>query len=255
MAEEFGPEGYVDFGAREVPVPEKQRLVDHVFDRVASRYDLMNDLMSGGLHRVWKAMVVDSLRPARGRAFTLLDIAGGTGDVAFRFLDRTEAPARAILLDINAAMLQVGQARAMRRDDAHRLALVQASAEALPLASRSLDACTIAFGIRNVTHRAAALSEIFRVLKPGGRFLCLEFSRVDVPMLDRLYDLYSFNAIPAMGRLVAGDADSYRYLVESIRRFPPPERFAGMMREAGFSRVGFTPLAGGVAAIHSGWRI
>jgi len=242
------------FGFRTVPLADKQGMVDSVFHSVANRYDLMNDLMSGGLHRAWKAALVTAVNPPRANRFSLLDLAGGTGDVAFRVLAAGGAATRATVVDINPDMLEVGRERAAARSLAG-VAFVEGNAEALPFPDRSFDAVTVAFGIRNVPRIEVALAETRRVLAIGGHFLCLEFSTVDVPGLDALYDFYSFNIIPALGRFVAGDAEAYRYLVESIRRFPPPERFAGMMREAGFARVSFRPLTGGIVALHSGWRL
>jgi demethylmenaquinone methyltransferase / 2-methoxy-6-polyprenyl-1,4-benzoquinol methylase len=255
-AQEDSPEDAetTHFGFRDVPLEAKQTLVDDVFHSVANRYDLMNDLMSGGLHRAWKNALVAAVSPPKNRRFSLLDLAGGTGDVAFRVLAAGGAATQATVVDINADMLAVGRQRAAARSlDA--VSFVEGNAESLPFPDRSFDAVTIAFGIRNVPRIAAALSEARRVLAIGGRFLCLEFSTVDVPGLDALYDLYSFNVIPALGRFVTGDAEAYRYLVESIRRFPRPESFAGMMRTAGLARVSFRPLTGGVVALHSGWRL
>ncbi len=254
------PEAFPDdaatthFGFRDVPLRAKQAMVDDVFHSVANRYDLMNDLMSGGLHRAWKSALVSAVNPPKSRAFSLLDLAGGTGDVAFRVLAAGGAATRAIVVDINPDMLDVGRARAAARGLA-AAGFVEGNAEALPFADRSFDAVTIAFGIRNVPRIEAALREAHRVLAIGGRFLCLEFSTVDLPGLDALYDFYSFNVIPALGRLVAGDAEAYRYLVESIRQFPRPESFAGMMQAAGLARVSFRPLTGGIVALHSGWRL
>jgi demethylmenaquinone methyltransferase / 2-methoxy-6-polyprenyl-1,4-benzoquinol methylase len=242
------------FGFRDVPTGDKQRLVDGVFAQVADRYDLMNDVMSGGLHRAWKSAMVSWLAPPRQGRWSVVDVAGGTGDIAFRILRRTEL-AEVTVADINPDMLAVGRKRADARRFGKRIEFVEANAEALPFAGGRFDAFTIAFGIRNVPRIELALAEAFRVLKPGGRFLCLEFSTVDVAGLDRLYDLFSFNVIPAMGRLVAGDAEPYRYLVESIRRFPNQARFAGMIRDAGFGRVEIRNLSGGIAAMHSGWKI
>jgi demethylmenaquinone methyltransferase / 2-methoxy-6-polyprenyl-1,4-benzoquinol methylase len=243
------------FGSRQVPLHEKQDLVDDVFHSVARRYDLMNDLMSLGLHRAWKDALVTAVNPPRNRPFSLLDVAGGTGDVALRVIAAGGPETRATVSDINAEMLDVGRTRvaAQSRDDA--ITFAEANAETLPFADRSFDAATIAFGIRNVPRIERALAEAFRVLKIGGRFFCLEFSAVDVPGFDRLYDLYSFNVIPRLGRMVTGDADSYRYLVESIRRFPKPEAFAAMMRNAGFARVSIQPMTGGIVTLHSGWRL
>ena len=247
-------EKQADFGFRQVPLSDKQALVDDVFHSVARRYDLMNDLMSGGLHRAWKAALVTAVNPPKGGTpFALLDLAGGTGDVAFRVADAGGPGTRVTVADINADMLQVGRERAAK--SGHGVEFIEANAESLPFPDRSFDAVTIAFGIRNVPRIDVALGEIYRVLKIGGRFLCLEFSSVDVPGLDRLYDLYSFNVIPAVGRAVTGDAEAYRYLVESIRRFPRPERFVQMMRDAGFHRASFTRLTGGIVALHSGWRL
>jgi demethylmenaquinone methyltransferase/2-methoxy-6-polyprenyl-1,4-benzoquinol methylase len=242
------------FGFRHVPLAAKQTLVDDVFRSVASRYDLMNDLMSGGLHRAWKNALVAAVNPPKARPFRLLDLAGGTGDVAFRVLAAGGAATHATVVDINADMLAGGRERAAARG-LTAVTFVEGNAEALPFPDRAFDAVTIAFGIRNVPRIEMALAEAYRVLAIGGRFLCLEFSAVDVPGLDALYDFYSFNVIPALGRVVTGDAEAYRYLVESIRRFPRPESFAGMMRAAGFGRVSFRPLTGGVVAMHSGWRL
>ena len=243
-----------DFGYRQVPLGDKQGLVDGVFRSVARRYDLMNDLMSGGLHRAWKDALVTAVNPPRGRTpFALLDLAGGTGDVALRIAAVGGPGTKVTVADINADMLAVGRERAQA---AHRdVSFIEANAEALPLPDRTYDAVTIAFGIRNVPRIDAALAEAYRVLKIGGRFLCLEFSSVDIPALDALYNVYSFNVIPALGGVVTGDPEAYKYLVESIRRFPRPERFAEMMRVAGFRRVSFTRLSGGVVALHSGWRL
>jgi demethylmenaquinone methyltransferase/2-methoxy-6-polyprenyl-1,4-benzoquinol methylase len=245
-----------DFGFRRVPLAAKQRLVDDVFDTVARRYDLMNDLMSGGLHRAWKDVLVTAVDPPKGpRAFRLVDIAGGTGDVACRVVAAGGSGTRATVIDHNGEMLSVGRERARQRDLEDSVWFVEGNAESLALADRVADACTIAFGIRNVPQIDRALAEAFRVLKPGGRLLCLEFSTVDIPGLDALYDLYSFNVIPTIGRLVVGDAEPYRYLVESIRKFPKPEAFAAMLREAGFRRVSYRMMSGGVVALHSGWRL
>jgi demethylmenaquinone methyltransferase/2-methoxy-6-polyprenyl-1,4-benzoquinol methylase len=253
------------FGYRDVPLGDKQGLVDDVFHSVAGRYDLMNDLMSAGLHRAWKNALVRELNPPRARPsadrhgdlatrpFRLLDLAGGTGDVALRVL-AAGLGTQATVVDINADMLTVGRERAAARGVA-RVAFVEGNAEALPFPDCAFEAVTIAFGIRNVPRIAQALAEARRVLALGGRFLCLEFSTVDVPGLDALYDLYSFNVIPALGRLVTGDAEAYRYLVESIRRFPRPDDFADMMRAAGFARVSYRRLSGGIVALHSGWRL
>jgi demethylmenaquinone methyltransferase / 2-methoxy-6-polyprenyl-1,4-benzoquinol methylase len=243
------------FGYRRVALDDKQGLVDEVFHKVAGRYDLMNDLMSFGLHRMWKDLLVAKLRPSRHRPFAHLDVAGGTGDVAFRVAAAGGPLTAVTVLDVNADMLEVGRARAASRKEGKKLSFVEGNAEALPLPDAGFDAYTIAFGIRNVPRIDKALREAHRVLKRGGRILVLEFSRVDLPVLDRLYDAYSFTAIPAIGKVVTGDGEPYRYLVESIRRFPTPERFADMIEEAGFARVDYTRLSGGVVAIHSGWKL
>ena len=244
------------FGGRQVPLGEKQALVDDVFHGVARRYDLMNDLMSFGLHRTWKNALVAALGTSKHAPFAVLDIAGGTGDIAFRIVAGGGPQTRATVCDINADMLGVGRARAAKLGgDRPAVDFTRGNAEALPFADRSFDAVTIAFGIRNVPRIERALAEAYRVLKIGGRFLCLEFSTVDVPALDTLYDFYSFNVIPALGRVVVGDAESYRYLVESIRRFPKPQVFAAMLRAAGFARVFFRAMSGGIVVLHSGWRL
>jgi demethylmenaquinone methyltransferase / 2-methoxy-6-polyprenyl-1,4-benzoquinol methylase len=243
------------FGQRAVRLDEKQSLVDEVFHKVADRYDLMNDLMSFGLHRVWKDILAARVRPSTSRSFAHLDVAGGTGDVAFRIAKAGGPLTSVTVADINGDMLRVGAERARKRRLGDRVRFVEANAEALPFAAGRFHAYTIAFGVRNVPRVEEALAEAYRVLKRGGRFLCLEFSRVDVPVLDRIYDAYSFSAIPAMGKVVAGDGAPYRYLVESIRKFPPPEIFAEMIAAAGFARVDSTPLSGGVVAIHSGWKL
>src|ERR1700730_1401366 len=244
------------FGFRDVPLGDKQTLVNDVFHSVARRYDLMNDLMSGGLHRVWKDLMINALNPPRSDApFALLDVAGGTGDIAFRAAKAAGSGFQATVCDINADMLEVGRQRAIARHLDDRVAFVEGNAEALAFPDRHFDAYTIAFGIRNVPRIDLALGEAFRVLRPGSRFLCLEFSTVDVPGLDRLYDLFSFKVIPPLGRAVTGDAQSYQYLVESIRKFPRPNAFAELIRAAGFSRVSWQSLSGGIVALHSGWRL
>jgi demethylmenaquinone methyltransferase / 2-methoxy-6-polyprenyl-1,4-benzoquinol methylase len=244
------------FGFRQVPIEEKQALVDDVFERVARRYDLMNDLMSGGLHRAWKEVLVTAVNPPKGdRPFALLDVAGGTGDIAFRVIGAGGSGTRATVCDINAEMLQVGRERAMKSGLDTQASFVEGNAEALPFPDKRFDAYTIAFGIRNVPRITAALAEAYRVLKPGSRFLCLEFSTVDVPGLDALYDFYSFNVIPALGHAVANDGEAYRYLVESIRQFPKPRAFAEMIEAAGFKRGSHRLLTGGIVALHSGWRL
>lgn len=246
-----------DFGFERVSLDEKQGRVDSVFHSVARRYDVMNDLMSAGLHRAWKAQLVSMLRPPQGRPFAHLDVAGGTGDVAFRVLAAGGPKTRVTVLDINESMLRVGAERAREKVEGagDRIAFVTGNAETLPLPDAAFDAYTIAFGIRNVPRIEAALAEARRVLKPGGRFLCLEFSAVDIPLLDRIYDAYSFHVIPRIGARVAGDAESYRYLVESIRKFPSRGAFSGMIERASFRHVTDRPLSGGIVAIHSGWKV
>ncbi len=243
------------FGFREVEDGEKQDRVDEVFHKVAGRYDLMNDLMSAGLHRVWKDALVSWLNPPRRAGWTVLDVAGGTGDIAFRIVEASGGNAFATVLDINGSMLDVGRERAIKRRLDESTEFVEANAEDLPFADESFDAYTIAFGIRNVPHIDVALSEAYRVLKPGGRFLCLEFSEVDMPLLDRAYEAWSFQAIPRIGQIVAGDGESYSYLVESIRKFPNQADFAAMITRAGFDRVTFRNFSGGIAALHSGWKL
>jgi len=242
-----------DFGFRDVGEDEKTRLVRDVFDHVAGRYDLMNDLMSGGIHRRWKAELIDRLKPRPGEI--LLDLAGGTGDIARRFLGRAGKDGRVIVCDINVSMVAEGRDRALDEGILGGITWLVGDAEELPLADASLDCCTISFGLRNVTRKQKALEEARRVLKTGGRFFCLEFSHVEAPALRRLYDLYSFAVLPRLGAVVARDRDAYRYLVESIRRFPPQAELAAMMSGAGFEQVGWRNLSGGIAAIHSGWRL
>lgn len=243
------------FGFREVPEEEKEGLVREVFSSVARNYDVMNDLMSGGIHRLWKDAIVEWLNPQPGQAF--LDVAGGTGDIAFRIagLARARGGEAAITVcDINAAMLNEGVRRAEEMGEG-AIAWVCSDAEKLPIPDQSVDAYTIAFGIRNVTHIDQALREARRVLKPGGRFLCLEFSRVEAPGLDAIYEHYSFSVLPKLGEWVAKDGEAYRYLAESIRRFPAQKPFAQMIEKAGLSRVKVRNLTGGIAAMHSAWRI
>jgi demethylmenaquinone methyltransferase / 2-methoxy-6-polyprenyl-1,4-benzoquinol methylase len=245
------------FGYRDVEPGEKPRLVRGVFDRVASRYDLMNDLMSGGVHRVWKDMAAARLNPQPGER--IVDCAGGTGDIAKRLAAlarrakarRGGADAEILVVDYNAEMIGVGRQRVTEPE----IAWAVGDAQRLPLPDASADAYVIAFGIRNVTDIPTALREARRVLKPGGRFLCLEFSRPPVKALRDAYDAYSFNVIPQVGEWVAKDRDSYQYLVESIRRFPDQARFAALMEDAGLSRASWTNFTGGVAALHHGWAI
>lgn len=243
------------FGFSSVPLDEKQERVDAVFHKVAARYDLMNDLMSAGFHRIWKDVFAAKVRPSRRARFRHLDVAGGTGDIAFRVAKAGSRRTEITVLDINADMLEVGRARAQKLRCEAKLDFVEANAEDLPFEDNSFDAYTIAFGIRNVPRIDKALAEARRVLKRGGKFLCLEFSNVDVPFLDRIYEAYSFHAIPRIGRLIAGDSEPYRYLVESIARFPDAESFCARIGAAGFDRPDFTRLSGGIVAIHSGWKL
>jgi demethylmenaquinone methyltransferase / 2-methoxy-6-polyprenyl-1,4-benzoquinol methylase len=250
------PDADTHFGFETVRLADKQAKVDDVFHKVAGRYDLMNDLMSAGLHRAWKDVLVGMVRPSRTAPFRHLDVAGGTGDVAFRVLDAGGPRTQVTVLDINGGMLGVGRERADKRYGGDpRIDFVEANAEELPFEDAQFDAYTIAFGIRNVPRIDVALKEAHRVLKRGGRFLCLEFSHVDLPGLDRIYEAYSFNLIPRMGQMVTGDAQPYQYLVESIRRFPKPAAFEAMIADAGFRRASHTALTGGVVAIHSGWKL
>lgn len=244
------------FGFTKVAEGQKQALVDDVFHKVAERYDLMNDMMSGGFHRVWKDAMVSFLAPPKSAVsgWRLLDVAGGTGDIATRVVERSGKAVKATVCDINESMLQVGRDRAEKAGLSDLIAFSQGNAEELPFADKSFDAYTIAFGIRNVPDIPKALREARRVLKRGGRFLCLEFSDVDIPVLDKVYDAFSFNAIPKMGQWVTGDGEPYQYLVESIRKFPNQERFADMIREAGFERVGYRNYSGGIATLHHGWK-
>lgn len=240
------------FGFQTVPEEEKAGRVHGVFTNVASKYDVMNDAMSMGIHRVWKDAMLDWLAPRSGQK--LLDVAGGTGDIAFRFLAR--APdAQATVCDMTEGMLIAGRQRAEAENRADRLDWVVGDAMALPFESGTFDTYTISFGIRNVTRIPDALSEAFRVLRPGGRLMVLEFSQLPNPMMQKAYDLYSFNVIPRLGQAIAGDRDSYQYLVESIRQFPDQDRFAAMIADAGFANVKYRNLSMGIAALHSGWKI
>ena len=244
------------FGYRDVAEEEKSSLVQGVFSSVATKYDVMNDVMSGGVHRLWKSAMIDWLAPRPG--WRSLDVAGGTGDIAFRILDRTQkrgGDAHVTVLDLTEDMLRAGMERAESRAMAANLDWINGDAMALPFEDDSFDSYTIAFGIRNVTRIEEALAEAYRVLRPGGRFLCLEFSQVTIPGIDKMYDAYSFNVIPRMGKMIANDRDSYQYLVESIRRFPDQDRFASMIRDAGFGQVKYRNMTAGVAALHSGWKL
>lgn len=240
------------FGFETIPEGEKAERVQGVFSSVASKYDIMNDVMSGGVHRVWKDAMMDWLNPREGQR--LLDVAGGTGDIAFRFLKRA-CVANAVVLDLTEDMLIEGRKRAEAEDRADQLDWMVGDAMALPFEDNSFDVYTISFGIRNVTRVQDALNEAYRVLRPGGRLMVLEFSQLPNPAMQWAYDRYSFNVIPKMGQVIAGDSDSYQYLVESIRKFPDQEKFASMIRLAGFSQVKYRNLTFGVAALHSGWKL
>jgi demethylmenaquinone methyltransferase/2-methoxy-6-polyprenyl-1,4-benzoquinol methylase len=245
------PAPSVDFGFRTVDRAEKAGLVRAVFDSVAPRYDLMNDLMSLGVHRLWKRILLTALDPRPARS--LLDLAGGTGDISLGW--RRLGGGKALLSDINPAMLEVARDRALNQGVVGGVDFLVADAERLPLPDGAFDRVSIAFGLRNCTDKDAVLHEARRVLKPGGRFFCLEFSRVQVAALLPVYDAWSFRVLPRLGQVVAKDAESYQYLAESIRTFPDQERLAGMMRTAGFARVDVRNLSAGIAAIHSGWRL
>ncbi|MFY0692722.1 MAG: bifunctional demethylmenaquinone methyltransferase/2-methoxy-6-polyprenyl-1,4-benzoquinol methylase UbiE [Paracoccaceae bacterium] len=240
------------FGYRDIPETEKAGMVHGVFTNVASKYDIMNDVMSAGIHRVWKDAMMDWLAPRPGQR--LLDVAGGTGDIAFRFLKRA-GDADAVVLDMTESMLIEGRKRAEAEAMADRLDWIVGDAMALPFEDNSFDVYTISFGIRNVTRIPDALREAYRVLRPGGRLMVLEFSQLPNPMMQKAYDLYSFNVIPRMGKVIANDSESYQYLVESIRKFPDQDTFAAMIREAGFENVSYRNMTFGIAALHAGWKI
>ena len=241
------------FGFETVPEDEKAGKVHGVFSSVASKYDVMNDVMSLRIHRIWKEAMIDWMAPRPG--MKLLDVAGGTGDISFRTLDRLKGDGLATVCDMTEGMLVAGRQRAEAESMSHALDWVCGDAMALPFEDKSFDTYTISFGIRNVTRIADALKEAYRVLKPGGRFMCLEFSRVDPPLLEKAYDLYSFNVIPKMGKLIANDSESYQYLVESIRKFPDQDTFLQMIKDAGFENAKYRNLSMGIAALHSGWKI
>ena len=243
---------HTHFGYQNVPEENKSGLVKEVFNNVSSKYDVMNDLMSVGIHRVWKNTLINWLAPKENQ--NLLDVAGGTGDIATRFLNQTKS-GNATILDMTESMLQEGTKRITNSTLSSRMRWVVGDAMVLPFKKNTFDIYTISFGIRNVTNIDKALSEAFRVLKPGGRIMILEFSKLPNPMMQRAYDLYSFNVIPKIGEIVTGDKDSYQYLVESIRKFPDQVSFANMMTSVGFENVKFRNLTFGVAALHSGWKI
>jgi demethylmenaquinone methyltransferase/2-methoxy-6-polyprenyl-1,4-benzoquinol methylase len=244
------------FGFRTVAEDDRQGLVNEVFAKVAASYDQMNDLMSGGLHRLWKDDFIALLNPPKSdRAFKVLDVAGGTGDIAFRIAGAGGSGTHVTVADISENMVREGARRASGEAAGAKCSFTVGTAEDLAFADNSFDAYTISFGIRNVTHIDVALAEAYRVLKPGGRFLCLEFSHVDVPGMEQVYEAYSMTVIPAVGKIVTGDGDPYRYLVESIRKFPAPQAFENMIRDAGFVRTSHRMLTGGIVAIHSGWKV
>ncbi|MGY8992534.1 MAG: class I SAM-dependent methyltransferase [Rhodospirillales bacterium] len=252
--EQNGPEHRgptVDFGFRDVPESEKTSLVRNVFAKVAPHYDLMNDLMSAGVHRVWKTILLDTLNPRP--AMRLADIGGGTGDIALNFLSR--GGGEATVIDINQNMLDAGRDRAINAGQLTGITWTCGDAESLPLDDGSVDVLSAAFSLRNVTRRDRALREAWRVLRPGGRFLCLEFGHVTIPWLAQAYDAYSFKVLPALGGLIAGDAEAYRYLAESIRRFPDQDAFTAMIADVGFERTRYRNLSGGIAVIFSAWRL
>jgi demethylmenaquinone methyltransferase / 2-methoxy-6-polyprenyl-1,4-benzoquinol methylase len=244
------------FGFRDVEKGQKQALVNEVFAKSAARYDQMNDLMSGGLHRLWKDDFLTQLNPPRNdRVFKVLDVAGGTGDIAFRIAEGGGVGTHVTIADISPDMVGEGKRRAEAGTLAAKVDFTVGNAESLAFPDQSFDAYTIAFGIRNVPNIPMALKEAYRVLKSGGRFMCLEFSHLDLDFAQKIYDAYSFTVIPAVGKIVTGDGQPYRYLVESIRTFPKQQDFADMIEQAGFSRVTWRNLTGGTVAIHSGWRI
>lgn len=242
----------VPFGFQDVPVDNKETLVKKVFSSVAPSYDIMNDLMSGGIHRLWKNFMVGQICPRHN--LDILDVAGGTGDISFRMHDHFP-DAQLTLCDINPEMLEVGKQRAAKKGIKHRINWVCGDACRLPFEDRSQDVYTIAFGLRNVTDTQGAINDAYRVLKPGGQYLCLEFSTISLPYLRDLYEEYSFKIIPKIGNWVTGDEDAYKYLVESIARFPSQEKLETMMKSAGFEQVSYINLAGGIAALHIGWKI
>jgi len=252
-----GEEMATSYGFKEVGSGEKQPLVNDVFHKVAGRYDVMNDMMSAGMHRLWKNAMVASLSPPKAGHgnWQCLDVAGGTGDIAMRIVEASNRQVKATVFDINSSMLEVGKDRATANGLISNIEFIEGNAEELPFENNSFDAYTIAFGIRNVPDIKKALGEAFRVLKPGGRFLCLEFSEVDVPMLDKIYDQWSMQVIPKIGKMVTGDGEPYQYLVESVRKFPDQKMFAEIITRAGFEKVSFHNYTGGVAALHSGWKI
>ncbi len=240
------------FGYQQIPADEKANRVGEVFDSVASRYDVMNDLMSFGVHRAWKRIAIEHTSVRAGHR--VLDLAGGTGDLAIKLSRRVGATGEVVLADINNAMLEQGRDRLINKGITDNVTYAQVNAETLPFDDETFDCVTMAFGLRNVTNKDQALASIFRVLKPGGRVVILEFSKPVLPLLGKAYDLYSFTALPVMGQLVANDASSYRYLAESIRMHPDQDTLAGMMRDAGYEDVSFQNMTGGIVALHKGFR-
>ncbi len=245
------------FGHKSVSAKEKTRMVQELFSSVASKYDIMNDVMSAGMHRLWKDAMISSLAPPKNdtKVWKSLDVAGGTGDIAFRIVEHGGSQVHTTVFDINGSMLEVGEQRAIKKGLADKLTFIEGNAEVLPFEDNSFDAYTIAFGIRNVPKMEQAIGEAYRVLKPGGKFMCLEFSEVNVPLLDKFYEQWSMNAIPKIGKAVTGDGDSYQYLVESIAKFPNQEKFADAIRRQGFEKVSWRDFTGGIVALHSGWKI
>ena len=248
-------ENFTDFGFKKVKLGEKAGLVKEVFNKVASKYDIMNDLMSGGMHRLWKDKMVEEINLKRGGEYRFLDVAGGTGDISFRIAkkcDKLNVNCKIEVADINQEMLDVGKKRAVDNNLFANLTFNCVDGEKLPHEDNQFDFYTIAFGIRNFTNIDKGLSEAYRVLKPGGKFICLEFSKVNNEILSKLYDLYSFNVIPKVGKFVSDDEESYRYLAESIKKFPPPKKFKNMIQEAGFKNTSYQLLTFGTVAIHTG---
>ncbi|WP_299194837.1 bifunctional demethylmenaquinone methyltransferase/2-methoxy-6-polyprenyl-1,4-benzoquinol methylase UbiE [uncultured Amphritea sp.] len=250
MTDQKASQDNTHFGFEQVKVDEKQAKVADVFHSVASKYDIMNDLMSGGIHRIWKRLTIEQSGVRRGN--TVLDIAGGTGDLTMRFSRLVGSEGKVVLADINDSMLKVGRDRLMDRGITGNVEFVQANAEALPFPDNTFDCITIAFGLRNVTYKEKALASMARVLKPGGKVMVLEFSKTNNPLLTKAYDIYSFNLLPKIGKLIAGDEDSYRYLAESIRMHPDQETLKGMMEDAGLTQCKFQNMTGGVVALHTG---
>ncbi|AHA28370.1 bifunctional demethylmenaquinone methyltransferase/2-methoxy-6-polyprenyl-1,4-benzoquinol methylase UbiE [Candidatus Liberibacter americanus] len=244
----------ISYGFRKIAAEDKQGMVNNVFSRVAYRYDVMNDFMSLGLHRFWKEAMVSALNPRKSANYRVLDVAGGTGDIAFRIAESSDFKSHIVVADINKEMLSIGKERAFKEKLQNNITFVEADAEHLPFESSSFSACTLAFGIRNMPRIKLVLQEIYRILEYGGRLLILEFSEVQYPILNKIYDIWSFQVIPHIGKLVAGDEEPYRYLVESIRRFPNQQDFSAMIADSGFSNISVKNYTGGIVALHSGWK-